>query len=232
MDEAHASTLSGIDLFSGLGEEERRRVEKLCRWRHYPPQQQIIDRETDSREVFFVISGKVRVVNYSFSGRGVIFDELEAGSFFGELAAIDSEPRSASVVSLSDALMASLPQDHFLQLLEEHPDIALKVLRHLSKMTRTATQRIMDLSTLGANNRVHADLLRQAGEQDPGADAVVLDPVPIHSDIASRVSTTRETVARVINDLARQGIVEKDGNALIIPDVQRLRNMVEEVRGE
>lgn len=230
--EAVENTLKGVDLFSALDKDELAKVESRCRWRRFAPHQQIIDRESSSRDVFFVITGKVRIVNYSFSGRGIILDELEAGTYFGELSAIDSQPRSARVISIADSLICSLPQKDFLATLESHPTMALQVMEHLSHMLRGATQRIMDLSTLGANNRVHADLLRQAGEITDDTKTAILDPVPIHNDIASRVSTTRETVARVMNDLARRNIVEKKGNTLIIKDVQRLRDMVEEVRGE
>ena len=54
----------------------------------------------------------------------------------------------------------------------------------------------------------------------------------MHGDIASRVSTTRETVARVLSDLSRQGMVERQKDRLVIDDVDRLEDMVEEVRGE
>jgi CRP/FNR family transcriptional regulator, cyclic AMP receptor protein len=232
LSETAEHTLKGIELFSALDEDQLATVESHCRWRLFASHQQIIDRESSSRDVFFVISGKVRIVNYSYSGRGIILDELEAGNYFGELSAIDSQPRSARVISMDNSLIASLPQKHFLKILEDHPKMTLKVMEHLSKMLRSATQRIMELSTLGANNRVHADLLRQAGDIDEDTKTAVIDPMPIHNDIASRVSTTRETVARIMNDLARKGIVEKVDHSLLIKDVQRLQDMVEEVRGE
>ena len=62
-------------------------------------------------------------------------------------------------------------------------------------------------------------------------NTATISPIPVHGDIASRVSTTRETVARVMNDLARQGIVERTKDSLVLPDVDRLQEMVEEVRG-
>jgi CRP-like cAMP-binding protein len=61
--------------------------------------------------------------------------------------------------------------------------------------------------------------------------AVFLKPVPVHSDMANRAGTTRETVARVLNDLARQGVVKRQKDTLLISDMGRLREMVEEVRG-
>jgi len=229
--ETGAETLAGIKLFSGLTKSELAELEKHCRWRRYAPHQQIIDKDSETRDVFFVLSGKVRIVNYSFSGRGIILDELPEGGYFGELSAIDGAPRSARVIALSESLIAALPQQHFLKFLEQFPKLALEVMIHLTGIVRVATQRIMDLSTLGANNRVHADLLRMAGEVDDEVEEVVIEPIPIHNDIASRVSTTRETVARVMNDLARQGIVKKSGNKLIIKNIERLRDMVEEVSG-
>ena len=102
----------------------------------------------------------------------------------------------------------------------------------LTRMVRTATDRIMDLSTLAANNRVHADLLRLAKNHMGDGNRAENSPIPMHSDIASRVSTTRETVARVLNDLARNGLVERQKEVMVVLDVELLSDMVEEVRGE
>ena len=224
--------LAGIAILSDLRPSELAAVEQSCRWRHYAVHEQIIDRQSDSRDVYFVVSGKVRVVNYALSGREVALDDVEDGGYFGELAALDGRPRSASVMALTDSVIASLPPDLFLKTLATHPTTALKVMARLALVVRNSTDRIMDLSTLAANNRVHADLLRQARAADDGTNKAVIHPIPLHADIASRVSTTRETVARVLNDLARQGIVKRTKDALVVPDVARLQQIVEDVRGE
>jgi CRP/FNR family cyclic AMP-dependent transcriptional regulator len=109
--------------------------------------------------------------------------------------------------------------------------VALRVLRCLSYIVRKSTECIMDLSTLGANNRVHADLLRLAEAGDKKENSALIKPIPIHGDIASRIGTTRETVARVLNDLARRGIVKRTKDALVISDMAPLHDMVEDVRG-
>ncbi|NJO55864.1 MAG: winged helix-turn-helix domain-containing protein [Rhodospirillales bacterium] len=89
----------------------------------------------------------------------------------------------------------------------------------------------MDLSTLAAQNRIQAELLRMAQQHRFRPNAATIEPIPVHTDIASRVSTTRETVARVLNDLARKGIVERSKGALVIHDLKRLTAMVSDVRG-
>lgn len=225
-------TLSGIGLFQGLKPKELEAVEKSCSWRRYADHEQIIDRQSGSTDVYFIAVGRVRVVNYSLSGREITLDDLDVGGYFGELAAIDGEPRSASVMALTECLIAALPQERFHDLLDKHAHVSKELIIALARVVRVSTDRIMDLSTLAANNRVQADLLRQARTNMQGDNQASIKPMPVHSDIASRVSTTRETVARVLNDLARQGVVERQKDALFIHDVDLLSDMVEEVRGE
>lgn len=222
--------LSGIDLLADLDPAVREDMEKACSWKRHRSGEQIIDRQSDSQDVFFVVEGRVRVVIYSLSGREITLDDVEAGGHFGELAALDGAPRSASVMGVDECLVASLPSEQFLDLLRKSPDASFKIMRDLARIVRTATDRIMDLSTLAANNRVQAELLRQARAKMIGENKAQISPIPIHADIAGRVSTTRETVARVMNDLARQNILKRGKDALEVLDVSRLAAMVEEVR--
>jgi CRP-like cAMP-binding protein len=224
--------LSGIGLLKGLTAHERQQIEQNCRWRRYGADEQIIDRQADSSDLCFVVEGRVRVVNYSASGREITLDDISAGEYFGELAAIDGRPRSANVMSLTASLVATLSREQFRALVETHPKLGFQVMERLASMVRHSTERIMDLSTLAANNRVMAELLREARISMKGDNEAKISPIPVHGDLASRVSTTRETVARVLGDLARQGIVVRTKDSLVIRDVARLVRMVEDVRGE
>lgn len=223
--------LVDIRLFSELTDDEIAIVQKSCRWKTYGAGEQIIDQHSETRDIFFVVNGTVRVVNYSLSGREITFDDLEPGDHFGELAAIDGLPRSAGVMVLGEARIASLSAENFHNMVLENPTIAWKLMKHLAHLVRTSTARIMDLSTLGANNRIHADLLRLARKVTEDEETASISPIPVHSDVASRVSTTRETVARVMNSLARKGIVERQKTSLLVKDLDRLESMVEDVRG-
>lgn len=225
------SILANFELFAGIERNTLVAIEQACRYRRFSAQEQIIDKDAASTDVFFVVRGRARVVNYSMSGREITFADLRDGDYFGELSAIDGQPRSAGVMAVEDSLILALPRPVFLTVLAEHPQAAMKVMENFARRLRAANERIMDLSTLAAHNRVQAELLRQARAHKTQRNAAVIEPIPVHSDIASRVSTTRETVARVLNDLARRGIVERTRSALLIRDVHQLRAMVEEVRG-
>lgn len=227
-------SLSEIPYLEGLDEPARKSLEQRARWVRHAAHDTIIDRENESRDVFFLVEGRVRVVNFSLSGREITFDELDAGGVFGELAALDGMPRSAAVVALTDTLVASISPDTFVNLLRDHPDLAISVMQELAKIVRTSTDRIMDLSTLGAHNRVHSEILREARagmeEDEDAGNTARISPIPVHADIAARVSTTRETVARVLSELAKQGLVKREKDALVVLDLERLEDLVEEVR--
>jgi CRP/FNR family transcriptional regulator, cyclic AMP receptor protein len=229
---APAENLASVELLSTLTGAERGAVEKRCRWKRFNKDEQIIDRETDSTDVYFIAAGAVRIVNYSLAGREITFDDIEAGGYFGELAALDGAKRSASVVATTATLTASLDAAAFREVLATHPTIALALLQRLARVIRQSTGRIMDLSSLGAHNRIYAELLREARAGGLEGNRAMIKPIPVHADLAGRVSTTRETVARVLNDLARKKIVEREKGALAILDVRRLSAMVEEFRGD
>ena len=81
-----------------------------------------------------MVDGRVRVLNFSISGREVTFDEMETGGVFGGLAALDGQPRSAGVVSLTDTLVASVSPDTFMNMLRDHPDMAISMMQELAKI--------------------------------------------------------------------------------------------------
>ncbi len=166
--------------------------------------------------------GTVQVVNYSMSGRKIALARIPAGSYFGELAAIDAQPRSANVVAADDCLVATMTPQLFNQLVVDHPELAKSLLLRLARIVRACDDRIMDLSTLGAVQRVCLELLQLAGPDPGGSDGWVIWPLPTQKEIASRASTTRETVARTIGQLAAAGVVERKKKSLYIRDRSRL----------
>jgi CRP/FNR family cyclic AMP-dependent transcriptional regulator len=225
-------TLASVELFAVAAAPMRKRYEAQCAWRWWNKGAQIVGRDDLSDDVYFVIRGKVRIVNYVPSGSGEIaFDEVGEGGYFGEMAAIDQAPRSATLLAETRTLTARLGGAAFRAYLAEEPKAALLMMQHLTEIVRTSNQRIMDLSTLAAQNRIYADLLRQARTGGKlAANTAAIEPVPRHHAIAARASTARETVARAIADLTRRGLLKRDGKALVITDVAALTGMVSQFR--
>jgi CRP-like cAMP-binding protein len=201
-----------------------------CRWRRVTSGQTVISRDAADNDVYMIVSGRVRATAYSAAGRQVTYREMRAGDWFGELAAIDGLSRSADVVASEDSLVAAMSPAVFRRLLREHAVVCDRMLMRLAGSVRELTERVFEFSTLGVQNRLHAELLRLARHAGIRNNAARLDPAPRHAEIASNISTYREQVTRELSTMARQGLVKRSGNALLIPDVERLERIVSNTR--
>ena len=226
--ETDVSSLSGFDLFASLSKDAAIAVERACTFRRFAAHEQIIERDSGSRDVLLLISGRAKVLNYSLSGREIVFDDLLAGCSFGEVGALDDKPPLVEVVATEDVVVMVIPQRVFINVVATYPEVALSVMRRLARIIRAADERIMDLSTLAAHHRVYAEVLRRACVRMVGENKAEIAPIPLHSEIASK---TRETVARAINNLTRRGLVSRSKTALCVHDVYALKEMIVNVRG-
>ena len=140
---------------------------------------------------------------------------------------------ASSEVSMSSALeecrIGSMSADAFWEAITRYPVLARSTLKRLSYLVRRLTERVIEYSTLGVKNRIHAELLRLAYEQAQESNSATLTPSPKHVEIANRISTHREAVTRELNSLEKSGVIERQRGKLLIPDVSRLATMVAEV---
>ena len=218
--------LAKVGLIEGLDGDERARLENQCNWRRYRLGERVFERDSAGGEVFFVIQGSVNIVSFSPTGREVTFAAAHAGDTVGELAAIDGQPRSASVVAAEDALLAVLPSEAFVALVKRHGDIEFRLLQRLSMIVRKGDDRVLEVSSLKATNRVYIELLRLAEPDESAPDLWTIKPLPPLRDLASSASTTRELVSNALNALYPGGLIRRQGNNLYILDRAALEDIV------
>ncbi len=174
------------------------------------------------KDVFFLAAGEAHVVLYSPDGRVVTVQTIRAPEMFGELAAIDDRPRSASVIAATDVSLQRMTQADFLRCLEDSSDASLWLARRLAVSIRRLTEHVFELSALSVSDRVRCELLRLANAH-PSEDATVrINPAPTHAEIASRTGTHREAVTRELSLLAESGILRHGRRMIEILDLGRL----------
>jgi CRP/FNR family cyclic AMP-dependent transcriptional regulator len=218
--------LAGVKLFSCLDADAREAIERECAWRRYRTGERVFERGSQSSEVFFVIEGAVNIVSFSSTGREITFAEVGFGETVGELAAIDGQPRSASVVATEDSLLAILPAESFIELLKRNGEVAFALLQRMSGIVRKGTDQVIQVSSVAATNRVYSELLSRA-EQDPTVpDLWVIKPLPPIRELASTVGTTRELVSNTLNRLYPSGLIRRKGTNLYIMDRSALEELV------
>ena len=225
-------SLKGITIFAHLPCDALERIQRCCFWRNYEQGESIIQYLDGSDDVFFITAGQARVTIYSSAGKAVSIGELGAGDVFGEYAAIDHRPRSASVEARTNCVVASMHAADFLELLQDQPTVTLGLLMQLVRKTRAVTRRVYEFSTLHVNNRIQAEVLRLANLAPREGKRARIAPAPTHFEIASRVNTHREAVTRELNRLSRLGIIERRGGTLLVRDIDCLTQMVHDVIDE
>jgi CRP/FNR family transcriptional regulator/CRP/FNR family cyclic AMP-dependent transcriptional regulator len=209
--------LRRVRLFSELDDTELEEVSRVAQPRRFE-KDQVIFYEQDPGDVCFVISeGKVKVTIASPEGKEIILSMLEAGDFFGEMALFDDSPRSATIVAIEAAEVWSIRRAEFLHLLSENFSIARKVLAELSVRLRRANLKIESLAHMDVNGRLARylmNLARDSGKKlGNGYIAVVR---PTHQEIANTIGTARETVSRLLHDLAERGVILSEGKTVYI----------------
>lgn len=206
--------LRSVPLFSHLGDEELTRLAAVVRSREYPKNSVILFEDDPGDALYVVARGQVKVVLTGEDGREVILSVLGECDFFGEMALIDDEPRSAHVIAMEPAELLILRRDDFLRCLEQTPRIALGLLRAMSQRLRAADDKIGSLVLLDVNGRVARLLLGLADEND----GVTITRRVTHHTIAQMIGSSRETVSRTLKEIADEGLIAVSSKQIVIKD--------------
>lgn len=187
-----------------------------------PKGRTLLEKGSRSTEVFFLLQGRAQVLLYSSSGREVYVNDIGPGDVFGEIAALDGEPRSASIVASSELLLAAMRGSDFMKCLEGSPAAGIWLARKLASRSRRLTEQVFELSALNVRARIHCELLRLARTGEPRSGGIEVRPAPTHAELASRIGTHREAITREMRVLAESKIIRHGRRSLLIVDLARL----------
>ncbi|SRR5579871_2384643 len=224
----NSQTLARVPLFRSLTREAVRRLDTQCIWRRAKARESVLDYKDGGADLYFVTQGHVRVLIRANSGKEVILRDIRDGEYFGELAAIDGLPRSAAIVAVTDAVIATMPPAVFRSLVHQHPDVCDQLLVLLASQIRMLANRVNEYGTLDVRARIYAELLRLSRPARDGEAKAVISPPPTHVELAARVSTRREAVTRELKGLERAGLLERRRGALVLVDTARLAQLIEQ----
>lgn len=218
-----SASLRGFRLFDGLPDEVADDYSRAAKWRRFLVDEVIFDQSSDTLEVHFVHSGRVRLLSGVDGAGPVTLAEVKTGEVFGELAAIDGLARSATALVVEDAVVASMEGPVFVELMERYPTIAVRMLRRLAFIIRSMDVRLANMSSLDPSQRVMVELIRIA-EPDQRVDGGWIIPfAPSHGEIAGWASVDKEVVARTIGELARDGVLRRRGGSIVFLDWHQLQ---------
>ena len=216
--------LRKIPLLSELSDEEILRIKPDFRIRQYVKREVVLHKGGTGDGLLFLLGGNLQVIDVTEDGRAIGLRMLVPGDFFGEIALINNSTRSASVVAMTDALVAFLPTATAMHLFSHSPSVASQMLRHLAQKIQRDSEFRALLSINNTAKRIYSFLVLM---QKKNPDGTVVENLPTHQDIANMINTSRETVTRALLALTQQGIVQKEPHRLIILQPEALQKLVQ-----
>jgi len=225
------SALARLPFFKDCG-IDLAAYERRCLMRKFDEGEVAVDFEDASADVYFLLSGEMRVLIRTQAGKEVILGEIRAGQFFGELSAIDGTPRSANVAALTRTEVCIMPTDVFHDLVFSTPVLAERVARLLTARVRELNARLMEKSVLDLRHRLYSELLRMSVPRAGHPSERVVTPPPYHHVLAARIGCRREQVTREFTTLSGESLIEKTRGAIVLRRPQVLQQRIAEALRE
>ncbi len=214
--------LRAVPLFRQVPEADLRAMADLVRERRQPRGSLILTQGDEGETLFLIRSGQVKVAVVAEDGREVILSVLGAGSFFGEMALIDDEPRSAHVIAMEESVLLALRREDFRSQLARSPELGIALLRELSRRLRRADDTIASLMLLDVNGRV-AHLLLELAREEAGDTGITIARRLTHASIGQMVGASRETVSRTMRNLVLRNVIGVTRKEITLLDLPALR---------
>jgi CRP/FNR family transcriptional regulator, cyclic AMP receptor protein len=197
------------------------------RRRRYRRNEVIFHQGDPGDTLHIVAAGAVKIVLPSPEGEEAIIATLRRGDFFGELVLLDGAPHSATATALEPTETLILSRETFRAQLRRD-ELRDALLSTLAGELRRLTGHVEDLHFLDLAGRLAMRLTRLAREAEPKARGEVRLNWPYtQSDLASMIGGTRQSVNKLLQELAQDGLVTVDHETLVIPDLERLAHRAE-----
>lgn len=207
------SVLKSVEIFAGLSDAELTALEESSIRRSYPKNTVIINENDVADSLYVIESGKVKVYCSDKNGKEFIMNTLMGGDYFGELALLDDDRRSASVRTMEKADFCIIYKQDFNRVLDLHPNIAKTLIKNITRRVRALTEKVKSLALQDVYGRVTKVLNSLATERN---DEFYVEEKLTQQDIADRVGASREMVARILKDLTIGGYISFENRHIVI----------------
>ncbi|MBO3745831.1 Crp/Fnr family transcriptional regulator [Streptosporangiaceae bacterium NEAU-GS5] len=217
--------LSRAPLFAALDRESAAALRTSVSEIELSKGQVLFSEDQTGDRLYVVLEGKIKLARTSLDGRENLLSVLGPGEMFGELSLFDPRPRTASAIALTDVRLAGLGHDDLRPWLTGRPEVALHLLRALAQRLRRTNDVLADLVFTDVPGRVAKQLLDLADRFGQKTD----EGIRVHHDLtqeelAQLVGASRETVNKALADFAQRGWLRIEAKAVVIMDMERLRN--------
>ena len=214
-----ASMLADSELFGSLWPDDRLRIVQLCTRRRLAARQVVFHQGEPGREMFIVVSGRLKVSVTSEDGKELSFFIFHENDVFGELALLDGERRSATVTAIDPCELLVLHHNDFKQLLKQNQHIGLKMLSMLAGRVRATTLLYESSVFIEIPGRLASKLLELSSEYGIESDEGILIDLKLSQyELGTLINASRESVNKQLKTWESQGIIQIRAGKIFLAD--------------
>ena len=230
MQQEYETLVRSSAIFARMKPETLEELFRSAQFVKYPKNRQIYSQDDRSTDFHIIIEGSVRAKSYSPDGKEVTYNDIGASELFGEFAALDESPRSATVIATSNVKALKLPSRFLNWAVENDGAVASALLLLQVEKIRTLTERVYEFSVLAVRQRVQTEIIRIAMADGKRVGDQVRITIPTHQELANRISTHREAITRELKFLVSQDLIHMNRREVVIKDFnifsQFTRNLI------
>ena len=205
--------IENIPVFSCLSKSEIQELEAEAVKKTFPKNTVLFSEGDETDSLYVITSGKVKAVITDEKGREIVLSIFGSGEYFGEMAFIDQEQRSATVVTKEQVKALVISRDVIKRVLASNPDFSFNLLKGMVTRLRLANRQIEGLALKDVYGRI-ARLFAQYAQAE-GGDTVIEERFT-HQEIANMIGSSREMVSRIMKELIMGGYVKVEKKKITI----------------
>lgn len=175
----------------------------------------------DRDETTLLTTGRAAELAYGREGAVLVVHNIAPGEFYGSLMGGGGDG-STQIEAMIDSTGAHFSTHALVRLMETYGSIALAITRQMTVRIESLRRRMVEAALLSATGRIAAELLRQSR----GMPERTIRPMPVFSELAVQVQSTRETVSRTVSQWEKRGLVKRVEGGLQVVAPHRLEELV------
>ncbi len=219
--------LRTVTIFRDLSEADLARIAQTAVPRRFEADETVFREGDDGDSCYVISAGRVRAVRQHADGRTIMLATFGPREFFGELALLDRERRSATVEAVEETEVVAILGADLRRLLRADPELALGMLAALGRRLRETNERLARQSFQTVQSRVAAALSQLAAQaRAHGQEGPVVELSATHAQIAQLAGSARESASRFLAQLARDGVISQGRGRVTVHDPDRLDRYV------
>lgn len=188
--------------------------------RSFPAKQILFSEGTNAHNLFYVLTGKVKLYKSNDMGKEFITDIVSAGEFLGQFAILENRPYKMNAVATEACEIVQIPKADFLQLIYADRDVANQFILMLANEVEEKAEKLIKLAYNSVRKRV-ADALLGIYEKESKGEFHIS-----REDLANLTGTSKETVIRTLSDFKEEKLIRIEQNQIHILDPKGLTSII------